>query len=224
MNIKELHSWDLSPVKARELQESLAELVLLEDNFPDLEFVAGIDVGISRSRGVARAAVTVLRYSDLQIVDSAWVEEKIVYPYIPGLLSFREIPSVLNALKKISIIPELFLCDGQGIAHPRRCGVATHLGLITDIAAIGVAKTRLIGDHDPVPDRKGEWEELRHAGEVVGAVLRSRKNVKPIFVSPGHKISLVTAIKVVMSCVTRYRLPETTRSAHRLSKLKENIP
>jgi deoxyribonuclease V len=133
------------------------------------------------------------------------------------LLSFREIPPVLNALGTISVRPDLLLCDGQGIAHPRRCGFASHLGLVTGIPSIGVAKSRLVGEHNPVPMQKGAWVPLVQHGETIGAALRTRAGVPPVFVSIGHRVSLITAIQYVLACTTRYRLPETTRWAHRLA-------
>ena len=136
---------------------------------------------------------------------------------MPGLLSFRELPVVLEALEQLSTPPDLVLCDGQGIAHPRRFGIACHLGLLTDIPSIGVAKSRLCGTHEQPPNQRGAWTPLYLGEEVIGAVLRTRCGVKPLYISPGHRISLDTAIRMVMACCTRYRLPETTRYAHRLA-------
>jgi deoxyribonuclease V len=140
------------------------------------------------------------------------------FPYIPGLLSFRELPAVLKALEQLPRLPDLILCDGQGIAHPRRLGIASHLGVLLDHPTIGVGKTRLVGHHDPVPDQRGAWVPLVDRGEVVGAVLRTRQGAKPIYVSPGHRVGLTTAVGWVMACTTRFRLPETTRLADRLSR------
>jgi deoxyribonuclease V len=136
---------------------------------------------------------------------------------VPGFLSFREIPAVLDALEKIITTPDLILCDGQGIAHPRRFGIACHLGLIVDIPAIGVAKSLLIGKHEEVPSSRGSWRELRHRGETIGAVLRTRTGTKPLYVSSGHRVSLPTAIEYVLRCTPKYRLPETTRIADKLA-------
>ncbi|MCI0577396.1 MAG: deoxyribonuclease V, partial [Chloroflexi bacterium] len=141
------------------------------------------------------------------------------FPYIPGLLSFRETPAVLEALAQLTIRPDLLLCDGQGLAHPRRLGIACHLGLLSDIPSIGVAKSLLVGRHEPLADERGRWQPLRDRGEVVGAVLRTRAGVAPIYVSIGHRISLETALKYVMRCTPKYRLPETTRQAHRLASV-----
>jgi deoxyribonuclease V len=158
-----------------------------------------------------------LSYPELELIEEAIAIQKTCFPYIPGLLSFREVPAVLDALEKLHGLPDLLLCDGQGLAHPRRFGLACHLGVLTGIPSIGVAKTRLTGSHGPVPMRRGDWTPLIHKSEKVGAVLRTRAGVKPVFVSVGHKTSLETAIAYVMACTTRYRLPETTRSAHRLA-------
>jgi deoxyribonuclease V len=139
------------------------------------------------------------------------------FPYIAGLLSFRELPAVLTALGELERLPDLVLCDGQGIAHPRRLGLAAHLGVVTSLPTIGVAKTRLVGTHPPLPAAKGSWVPLRAAGEQIGAVLRTRTGVRPVYVSVGTGVSLETALDYVLRCVTRYRLPETTREAHRLA-------
>jgi deoxyribonuclease V len=150
-------------------------------------------------------------------VDQAIARSPTTFPYVPGLLSFREAPAVLEAFSGLRTQPDLILYDGQGLAHPRRLGIASHVGLLLDIPSIGVAKTRLIGEHGRVPLTKGKWTPLRDGEETIGAVLRTRAGVKPLFVSIGHRVSLQTAIRYVMACVTRYRLPQTTRWAHRLA-------
>jgi len=144
-------------------------------------------------------------------------ELPVAFPYVPGLLSFRELPAVLAALAGLAQPPDLLLVDGQGLAHPRRFGIACHLGVLTGLPCIGVAKTRLVGVHEPVPDRRGAWVPLHDRGEVIGAVLRSRVGVKPIYVSVGHRLSLRRAVEWVMACTGRYRLPQTTRAAHALA-------
>lgn len=206
-------SWkDLTPAQAIELQKQAAGSVITGDDLPRVTTVAGVDVGFE-NRDTARAAIVVLRLADLTPVDHAIARQPVPMPYIPGLLSFRECPVILAALSKLRVTPDLLLCDGQGIAHPRRLGVASHTGILTGLPAIGVGKSRLTGSHDPVPDRKGAWVPLEDRGEVIGAVLRTRAGVKPLYISPGHRISLPTAIDYVMACTTRYRLPETTRWA-----------
>lgn len=210
-------TWQVTPKEAIAIQNVLRDRVVLVDDIGQIRYVAGVDVGFHRASNTGKAAAVVLELPDLTMCDSATVSAELKFPYVPGLLSFREVPLILAAMEQLQIEPDLIICDGQGIAHPRRFGVACHLGLLTDIATIGAAKTRLVGSHDPVPEEKGAWTSLVHGGQVVGAVLRSREKVKPIFVSPGHRVSLETAVELVMACVTRYRLPETTRQAHKLS-------
>jgi deoxyribonuclease V len=153
----------------------------------------------------------------LQLQEHALARRPTTFPYIPGFLSFREIPAVLDALEQVKATPDLILCDGQGIAHPRRFGLACHLGVLVDLPTIGVAKSLLVGKHEDLPEEKGNWRYLRHRGEIVGVVLRSRTGVKPVYVSSGHRISLPTAIDYVLRCTPKYRLPETTRWADRLA-------
>jgi len=212
-----VHRWNLTPAEAISLQEELRHRVIARDRLGRVRRVAGVDVGFERDGAVTRAAVAVLGFPGLELVDWAIARTPTRFPYVPGLLSFRETPAVLKALAKLKLRPDLLLCDGQGLAHPRRFGFACHLGLLADIPAIGVAKTRLIGEHEAVPGNRGGWTPLVDRGEMIGAVLRTRPGVKPLFVSVGHRVSLDTAIRWVMACVTRYRLPETTRWAHRLA-------
>jgi len=212
-----LHDWNVTPKQAVALQRELSAAVVREDRLPPVHHVAGIDVGFEDGGRTTRAAVAVLSYPELQLVDHALARLPTGFPYVPGLLSFREAPAVLAALRQIAIVPDLILYDGQGIAHPRRCGIASHVGLLVDIASIGVAKTRLVGEHDSVLNIRGAWSPLMDAGEIIGAVLRTRPGVKPLFVSIGHRVCLATAVHWVMACTGRYRLPETTRWAHRLA-------
>ena len=213
----EIHRWDVSPREAIAIQQRLRELVRLEDCFDEVKRVAGVDVGFEQGNSVTRAAVAVLDFPGLELVDQSIVRQPTRFPYVPGLLSFREAPAVLEALRQLRESPDLLLVDGQGIAHPRRFGIACHLGVLSGIPSIGVAKSRLVGHHEEVPDERGSWVPLEDKGEIIGAVLRSRKGVRPLYVSPGHCVTLATAIEYVMACVTRYRLPETTRWAHRLA-------
>lgn len=212
-----LHRWDVSPQEAIVIQERLRPAVIHQDKLGRVRTVAGVDIGFLEKNTITRAAVAVLSYPDLQLVDHVIVHRPTSFPYVPGLLSFREAPAALDALTKLEIRPDLLLCDGQGLAHPRRFGLACHIGLLADIPAVGVAKTRLIGQHEPVSESRGSWQPLWHEGEMVGAVLRTRANVKPVYVSIGHRIGLETAINYVMACTPKYRLPETTRWAHRLA-------
>ncbi len=211
------HSWNLSPQEAIALQKALRTQVITQDQFDSIQRVAGVDVGFEDQGRITRAAVAVLSYPQLEVLETAIARRPTSFPYVPGLLSFREIPAVLDALEKITQQPNLLLCDGQGIAHPRRLGIASHLGLLVDIPSIGVAKSRLCGTHATVPEQKGAWTPLCSGDEIIGAVLRTRVRVKPLYISPGHCISLESAIAYVLGCVTRYRLPETTRHAHQLA-------
>jgi deoxyribonuclease V len=207
----------VTPAEAVQIQQRLRDRVTLVDDLGPVRRVAGVDVGFEDGGRTARAAVAVLALPALALVASAIAREPTRFPYVPGLLSFREVPVVLAALARIAESPDVLLCDGQGYAHPRRMGLACHLGLWTGLPTVGVAKTRLTGAHGPVPEGRGEWCPLVDGGELIGAVLRTRPGTRPVFVSVGHRVSLPTAIDLVMRCVTRYRLPETTRHAHRLA-------
>lgn len=211
------HSWDVTPSEAIDIQRRLRQQLILEDDFGRLQTVAGVDAGFEDKGQTTVAAVAVLALPSLAVVETALVRRPTRFPYVPGLLSFREAPAVLDALAALSEPPDILLCDGQGIAHPRRFGLACHLGVLSGLPAIGVAKTRLVGTHDPLPSERGHHRLLIDKGEVVGAVLRSRRNVKPLYISAGHRISLDSALEVVLACTPKYRLPETTRQAHRLA-------
>jgi deoxyribonuclease V len=217
MKISQRHEWVLTAEAATEIQQILRREVITQDQLGEIRFVAGVDVGFEASGTVTRAAVAVLSLSDLTLCDRAIARRPTVFPYIPGFLSFREVPAVLDALQQLTVIPDLLLCDGQGFAHPRRFGIACHLGLLTDLPAIGVAKSILVGKHADVPEERGAWQPMIHKGETIGVALKTRPNTKPVYISAGHRISLETAIAYVMRCTTRYRLPETTRAAHNLA-------
>ncbi|MAL98763.1 deoxyribonuclease V [Hydrocarboniclastica marina] len=206
------HWSGLTPREAIALQREAASRVVIEDDLPEVKLVAGVDVGFE-NRDTARAAIVVLRLEDLKPVDHAVARLPVPMPYIPGLLSFRECPVILEALSRLRRDPDLLLCDGHGIAHPRRLGVASHTGLLTGLPTIGVGKSRLTGTHGPVPEEQGGWTPLVDKDEEIGAVLRTRSGVKPLYISAGHRISLETALHYVLACTTRYRLPETTRWA-----------
>ncbi len=209
--------WDLTPGEAAALQLSLRDRVIREDLLGPVAYVAGIDVGFEEQGKTARAAAAVLRLADLALHESAIARRPVTFPYVPGLLSFRETPVVLMALAHLATRPDLLLYDGHGYAHPRRFGIACHVGLLAGIPTIGVAKSILVGRHDPGPDERGAWQPLVDGGEVIGAALRTRPGTKPIYVSIGHRISLETAIVYVLRSTGNYRLPETTRGAHRLA-------
>lgn len=209
--------WPNQAAAARAFQEQLRHQVIRHDELGLVRRVAGLDVGFEAGGTLSRAAVVVLSFPELQPLDQALARQPTTFPYVPGLLSFREVPALLTALAGLSVSPDLLLCDGQGLAHPRRCGLACHLGVLTGIPSIGVAKSRLIGTHGPLGTDKGEYTWLWDREEIIGAVLRTRPSVQPLYVSLGHKISLDTAIHFVLACTTRYRLPETTRRAHHLA-------
>ncbi len=211
------HPWDVSPKQAIAIQQQLRGLVRIGDDFGSPRRIAGVDVGFEQHNTITRAAVAVLDASTLELVEYAIARQPTSFPYVPGLLSFREVPAVLAALDKLSALPELLLCDGQGVAHPRRLGIACHLGVLLDLPTIGVAKSRLIGTHEEPGEEKGSWQPLHEGDELIGCVLRSRSRVKPLYISPGHRVGFEAAREMVMACTTRYRLPETTRWAHRLA-------
>ncbi|MBW4575559.1 MAG: deoxyribonuclease V [Aphanothece sp. CMT-3BRIN-NPC111] len=217
MKIYQRHPWPLTLEEAIAIQEQLRIEVITEDRLEPVQYVAGVDGGFEESGTITRAAVAVLGFPDLQLQEQAIARRSTTFPYVPGYLSFREIPAVLDALEKINITPDLILCDGQGIAHPRRFGIACHLGVLLDVPTIGVAKSLLIGKYADVPDERGAWQPLLHRGETIGAVLRTRTGVKPVYVSSGHRVSLTTAIDYVLRCTPKYRLPETTRWADKLA-------
>lgn len=212
-----LHPWDVSPAEAIDIQKRLSEQVITRDSLGEVTTLGGVDVGFEDHGRTTRAAVVVMAYPDLTPLHHAIARLPTQFPYVPGLLSFREIPAVLAAFERLSEPPDLLLCDGQGIAHPRRLGIASHLGLILDRPTVGVAKSRLTGRFEPPGPDKGDWSPLTHRGERIGAVLRTRVNVKPLFISSGHRVSLETAIAFTLAAITRYRLPETTRWADHLA-------
>lgn len=210
-----LHPWNLTPTEAVALQRELAARVERADRLGVVRFVAGIDISTSRFTNVGRAAVVVLSYPALEEIEVARHEEGLRMPYVPGLLSFREVPVILGALAHVKQAPDLLLVDGQGIAHPRRIGIAAHLGVYLDLPAIGCAKSILRGKPDPLPDVVGARAPMRDRGEVVGMALRTRRNANPLYVSIGHRVSLDTSVRYVESCLRdAYRLPVPTRLAH----------
>ncbi|MFO8045081.1 MAG: deoxyribonuclease V [Halomonas sp.] len=241
MPLTSLHDWNLAPREAIALQRRLARRVEREDRLAPVRHIAGVDIGFEQQGEITRAAVVVLAWPPRKLGDfepdalegaleegAFEIVEQVVHreptrmPYIPGLLSFREVPAALAAFEKLTVWPQLVMVDGQGIAHPRRLGVASHLGLWLDLPTIGVAKSRLCGRHGAPGPARGDWVPLIDGpdDEVIGAVLRSRVGVKPLFVSPGHRVSLATALEWVTTCLRRTKLPEPTRLADRLASCR----
>jgi len=214
MKVQALHEWEVSMAQARQIQFSLAKMVSTETGVVNPRLIAGIDISAPDARGVATGAVVVLRYPELDIVEVEEARSKIGFPYVPGLLSFRETPLILASCERLSNVPDLVLVDGQGIAHPRRFGLASHVGLLVDLPTIGCAKSILCGAHQPLGEEAGSQAELLDRGELVGAALRTKPGVKPVYVSVGHRIDLASALEWVMKCCRGYRLPEPTRLAH----------
>lgn len=212
------HSWELQPKDAIALQKALCSKVIRASDLSisQINTVAGIDTHFEQ--GSAKAAVAVLDLTTLETIETAVAWKRVNYSYVPGLLSFREGPVVLDALQKIKHAPEVLLFDGQGIAHPRRFGLASHIGLWLDLPSIGCAKTRLSGRYAEPDSEKGSYSYLREDGETIGAVVRTRKNVRPVFVSIGHRMNLQDSIRIVLKCCRRYRLPEPTRRADQLAR------
>ena len=224
MQVRNLHSWNLSYSQARDCQNTLASRVRFTPLKKHPKLIAGIDCAFSKDGKKIIAAVVVLKPPDFAPVETASALRNVTFPYIPGLLSFREAPVCIAAVENLKTRPDIFIIDGQGIAHPRRLGLAAHLGLFFDKPTIGCAKSRLIGQFQEPPLQKGAYTLLTHTKtakqnvqhETIGAVLRTRTNVKPVFVSVGHKCLLEDAIRITLACATKYRLPEPTRLAHQL--------
>lgn len=215
------HDWALSPREAIALQKEIAPRVIRRDELGAIRRVAGVDAGFEDNGDVTRAAVVVMDAGSLEVVEQVLHREPTRFPYVPGLLSFREIPALLGAFERLKQLPDLLLCDGQGIAHPRRLGIAAHLGVVTGLAAIGVGKSRLTGAYEEPDNVRSAWTPLMDGDEVIGRVLRTRANVKPVFVSVGHRVSLETATQLVLRYAPRFRLPEPIRAADRLSSSRK---
>jgi len=216
MIVRALHPWNVSYQQAVKIQKELRKRLVFDLVLPTPKYVAGVDVSVSKGSRSGWAGVVVFSFPDLQVIEEQSAKGQVTFPYIPGLLSFREIPLLCKAIERLTIQPDVFICDGQGLAHPRRMGIATHLGILLDKPTIGCAKSRLIGTHGQVGPRKGDYSPLMDNGEQVGVVLRTRKGVKPVFVSPGYGISLADSRILVLCCTTKYRLPEPIRAAHNL--------
>jgi deoxyribonuclease V len=223
MKIKDLHNWNLKPAEAIQLQISLAKMLTFSPISPPIRTVAGLDCAFTDGGKSILAVAVVLKFPDLELIETKSAKLPVKMPYIPGLLSFREAPACIAAARKLKNTPDLFLIDGQGIAHPRRLGLAAHMGLFLDTPTIGCAKSRLIGQYNEPAAEKGSSSPLKYKSQTIGAVLRTRTNVKPLFISPGHKCALEDAVQYTLKCTIKYRLPEPTRLAHQIvTKLKRS--
>ncbi len=218
MKTRDLHDWNVNYSDAVRLQEKMRKKILLRDGrrLQDIRSVAGADISYARGSDLFYAAVVVLSFPEMDVLSHAWHCSHVRFPYIPGLLSFREGPPLLAAFAKLAVPPDVVFFDGQGTAHPRGLGLASHLGLFLGLPSIGCAKTRLVGTHAPVGEKTGDASPLAIEGRVVGAALRTKERVKPVFVSPGHRISLETAVALSLACGRGYRIPEPVRQAHLL--------
>ncbi|MDW8120083.1 MAG: deoxyribonuclease V [Chloroflexota bacterium] len=221
-----LHPWDVSPAEAIAVQERLARHLRLEPLPTPPQTVCGLDLSAEDAEGWAIGAAVVVAFPNLEVVEVRTARRQVTFPYIPGLLAFREVPVLVAALERLTITPDCFIVDGQGIAHPRRFGIACHIGLLVDRPTIGCAKSLLRGTHAPVADKAGAWEPLVDRGEVIGAAVRTRAGGAPVYVSPGHRIDLAGAVRIVVACSRGHRLPEPTRLAHLAAggRLPERAP
>lgn len=214
----EQHRWNICEMEAIKIQQELAQKVIKEDSFNQIHYVAGVDVAYSKTNDKLIAAIVILETDMLKLVESVVIEDTVQFPYIPGLFSFRELPPIIKAFEKIKTTPQLVVCDGQGLAHPRRFGLACHLGILYDIPTIGCGKTKLLGNYKELEQHRGAQSPLIDNYEIIGNVLRTQNNINPIFVSIGHRISLTTACQWILKLSPKYRLPETTRLADQLVK------
>jgi len=227
MKIKHLHDWNFTVAGAVDLQRRLARKLKFRPISKPPMFIAGIDCAFTddRKRIIAAAVVMRKKSCDFELVESRFAVRRLTFPYVPGLLSFRELPVCLDALEQIVSPVDCVLVDGQGYAHPRRFGIACHLGLFVNVATIGCAKSRLIGEHGELKITKGSCAGLVHNNELIGSAVRSRTDTKPLYISIGNRCNLQDAIRIVLECCTKYRLPEPTRLAHQtVSKLKAGVP
>lgn len=214
MKIPDLHPWDVTPKEAIRIQEKLREKLVFRPPKKPIRLLAAGDVSYNSGDEISFGAFLLFRFPDLILLEKAWAVDKISFPYIPGLLTFREAPILLKVFSQLSQKPELLLLDGQGIAHPRSMGIAAHLGLLLNLPAIGCAKSRLCGIYEEPGSEKGSTAPLKDRGKTIGTVVRTRTGIKPVFVSPGHKMDLSTSKKVVLTLCRTYRLPEPLRQAH----------
>jgi deoxyribonuclease V len=219
LDMKDLHSWKVNVQEAIQIQEALRDRIILENTFKDVTKIGGADVGYSKDKTFLYAVIVVLSFPEMAMIENAAAHGKTPFPYIPGLFSFREGPTLIEAFRKLNLRPDVMIFEGQGIAHPRGFGLASHLGLWLDLPSIGCTKTPLLRDFIYPGPSKGSYEVMRRGREEVGAVLRTKENVKPVFISPGHGIDLETSMKIVLTTCTKFRIPEPLRKAHQFSRL-----
>ncbi len=213
---KILHPWNVTPDEAIKIQNKLRDLVKVENLKTEINYIAGADISFDKGSNVVYAGIAVLKFPELEEIERSLVIMEVSFPYIPGLLSFRESPALIKAWEKIEVVPDVVVIDGQGIAHPRRFGIASHFGVLIDRPTIGCAKSLLIGKYDEPAEKAGSYSYLYDSGEIVGVALRTRDNVQPVFVSIGHKITLEESIKIILQTVKGFKIPEPTRHAHNL--------
>jgi len=214
MKIRDLHGWQVTIDQAKAIQRRLVTLISTKNEITSPQLIAGVDIAAPNAQGIATGAIVVLGYPQLNLLEVKIAKQKVSFPYVPGFLSFRELPPILSACEKLLKDPDLVLVDGQGMAHPRRFGLASHLGLLINIPTIGCAKSRLCGTHETVKESAGSFAELRDGNEIIGAVVRTKDRVKPLYISAGHKTDLETAIFWALECCRGYRVTEPTRLAH----------
>ncbi len=213
-----LHPWNLTPKEAVRVQQKLRPRVIaasLEDSA--IRTIAGVDVGLPRGGKIARAAIAVLDYTTLELLESATAEMPVPFPYVPGLLSFREMPVILQAIEQLSALPDVFLVDGHGYAHPRRFGLACHLGVWMKKPSIGCGKSILVGETEPLAGPRGSVAPLRDGDEIIGMAVRTRSDVRPVYISIGNRVDLESAVRIALNCGRGVRLPEPVRQAHKLA-------
>ena len=217
-NMKPLHSWNVSVEEAIQIQEALKNRIILKKTFSKVRTIGGGDVAYSKNGNLLFGAIVILSFPDMEILDMATADGQIPFPYIPTLLTFREGPILIKTFQRLKIKPDIMIFDGQGIAHPRGMGLASHMGLWLNLPSIGCAKTALLDEFISPGPSKGSYEWIRREGKKVGAVLRTKENVKPLFVSPGHRIDLLTSIQLLLESCWGFRIPEPLRKAHQLSR------
>jgi deoxyribonuclease V len=214
---RELHSWDVSTGEAKEIQEKIRDDVSYEPlDTQNIKTIAAVDISSARGDSHVHAAIVIMDIDSLEVVEEQWATVEDTFPYVPGLLSFREGPAIIAAWQKVKTEPDAVIFDGQGFAHPRRFGLASHLGLWLDTPSIGVAKKKLVGEFEELGEIKWSLAPLMDGHERIGTVLRSRENVKPIFISPGHKADIISSLEPVRKSIDKFRLPEPSRAAHKL--------